>query len=60
MKASEIVSFPEDFLYLICPATRARRKTCALLDKRSSRSKRSVEELVENHTLPYRLYSLRM
>jgi hypothetical protein len=60
MKASEIVSFPEYFLYLICPATKARRKTCALLGKRNSRSKRSAEVWAENHTLPYRLYSLRM
>jgi hypothetical protein len=52
MKAGESVSFLEDFLYLICPATKARRKTCALLGKKNSRSKRSVGLWAENHTLP--------
>jgi hypothetical protein len=60
MKASGIVSFQVGSLYSVCPVIEAKRKICAWLDKRSSKSMRSVEELAENHTLLCMLYSLRM
>jgi hypothetical protein len=60
MKVSEIASFQVDSLCSVCPVIEAKRKISALLDKRSSKSKRSVEVLAENHTLLCMLYSLKM
>jgi hypothetical protein len=59
MKVSGIVSFQVGSLCSVCPVIEAKIKICALLDKRSSKSKRSVEVLAENQTLLCMLYSLK-
>jgi hypothetical protein len=46
--ADETFSSPVDFWYLVYPAKVTRRKTCAWLDKKSSKSKRNVEDMVAN------------